>query len=294
MKKYIMGTYASTTDAKDAVEKLRQQGYPANSISVMADRTMVTDLGDVGVAVEDDMAYTSADENTWGRIKGFFGREEKDHGAVQTHRKDLQSGKILVLVDHSLVPEGLKMRHGQADMAQQQSNMAAQQNMDMSAQQDTTMHNEPHTEMQGAQNTQQMQGNDDETIRLAEEQLHVDKERVESGEVTLKKRVVEETKTIDVPVEHEELVIERKPMSGQMANGESFEDDTITIPLSEEQVHITKEPMLTEEVHVKKHMVSGTKHVSEQVRKEELDVDKNGNITVEDVDPVPTTSGASK
>jgi hypothetical protein len=50
---------------------------------------------------------------------------------------------------------------------------------------------------------------DEQTLRLHEEELRVSKERVQAGEVQVHKRVVTELQTMQVPVEREELVIER-------------------------------------------------------------------------------------
>ena len=56
---------------------------------------------------------------------------------------------------------------------------------------------------------------DQEGIELREEELRVEKERVEAGEVRLRKEVVKENKTIDVPVTHEEVVVEKRPVGGR-------------------------------------------------------------------------------
>jgi len=49
----------------------------------------------------------------------------------------------------------------------------------------------------------------DRTLRLHEEQLQVSKERVQTGEVQVHKRVVTELRTMQVPVQREEVVVER-------------------------------------------------------------------------------------
>jgi len=113
----------------------------------------------------------------------------------------------------------------------------------------------------------------DRTIQLREERLKVEKKPVTTGEVRVSKRVVSEHKTIDVPVEREEVVIERRPASGRAAKGDIGAED-IVIPVKEERVSVTKEPVVTEEVTVGKRKVQDTKHVAETVRKEELKVDE--------------------
>jgi len=119
----------------------------------------------------------------------------------------------------------------------------------------------------------------DRTIQLREERLKVDKSAVKTGEVHVSKRVVTEHKTIDVPVEREEVVIERRPASGRAARGDVAEEE-IVVPVKEERVTVTKQPVVTEEVSVGKRKVQDTKHVAETVRKEELDVDEKGDVKV--------------
>jgi len=117
------------------------------------------------------------------------------------------------------------------------------------------------------------------TIQLREERLKVDKAPVQTGEVRVGKRVVSERKTIDVPVEREEVVIERRPASGRAAEGDIREEE-IVVPVRGERVRVTKQPVVTEEVSVGKRKVRDTKHVSATVRKEELAVDEEGDVKV--------------
>ena len=56
-----------------------------------------------------------------------------------------------------------------------------------------------------------------DTIQVKEERLHAEKHPVEKGEVRVRKEVHTETKTLEVPVEREEVVIERTPVHGRSA-----------------------------------------------------------------------------
>jgi uncharacterized protein (TIGR02271 family) len=120
----------------------------------------------------------------------------------------------------------------------------------------------------------------DRTVQLREERLKVDKAAVKTGEVHVGKRVVTEHKSIDVPVEREEVVIERKPASGRAGAGSIAEEEEIVIPVKEEQVSVTKEAVVKEEVSVGKRKVQDTKHVAGTVRKEELEVHEEGDAHV--------------
>ena len=119
----------------------------------------------------------------------------------------------------------------------------------------------------------------DRTIQLREERLRVEKAPVQTGEVKVGKRVVTEHRTIDVPVEREEVVIERRPASGRADHAE-MADQEIVIPVKEERVTVHKEPVVTEEVSVGKRKVHETKHVDETIRKEEARIEREGNVKV--------------
>src|SRR5688572_27913038 len=54
-----------------------------------------------------------------------------------------------------------------------------------------------------------------QTVRAYQEQLHVQKTPQETGEARIRKEVHTEHKKLDVPVMREEVVIERRPASGQ-------------------------------------------------------------------------------
>lgn len=118
----------------------------------------------------------------------------------------------------------------------------------------------------------------DETSRMTayEEELDIDKRRVDKGEVNIRKEVSTEHKTIDVPVQREEVVIERRPASGERGGtiGESGHEE-IRIPVSEEQVEVTKQTVAKEDVVVGKRTVQDTQRVDETLRKEEIKIDSD-------------------
>jgi uncharacterized protein (TIGR02271 family) len=125
----------------------------------------------------------------------------------------------------------------------------------------------------------------DRTIQLREERLKVAKTPVQTGEVRVRKEVHTETRHIDVPVEREEVVIDRRPASGRVAGegiaaGDIGEGQEVRIPVREEQVNVSKEAVVTEEVSVGKRVVRDTERVSGDVRKEEVKVEQKGDVDV--------------
>jgi uncharacterized protein (TIGR02271 family) len=62
-------------------------------------------------------------------------------------------------------------------------------------------------------------------------------------------------------------------------------DQEIRVPLSEEKVQVDKVPVVREEVKVGKRTVSNTQNVSDQVRREELEVEGADENLRNDKDP---------
>lgn len=123
---------------------------------------------------------------------------------------------------------------------------------------------------------------EEERLALHEEQLHVDKKRVQTGEVDVEKYVVEDQQTIEVPVEREEVYIERRPVNKEAT---ALHDDDVTnhvhayeengrihVPVTEEEVEVTKKDVIAEEIVIGKKKVVDTETVSETVRREEVDI----------------------
>jgi uncharacterized protein (TIGR02271 family) len=118
---------------------------------------------------------------------------------------------------------------------------------------------------------------DGDRVQLFGEVLRVHKERISRGEVRVRKDVVTENQTIEVPVTREELVLERVAVSpntpASSANiGRSQE---IRVPLSEDSVRVEKQPVVREEVIVGKREVSDVARVGDELRHEELRVDSD-------------------
>lgn len=119
-----------------------------------------------------------------------------------------------------------------------------------------------------------------ERIELREEELRATKEQVKAGEVRVRKEVVEEEKSIDVPVTREEVVIERHPVSGRPVTGSIKEGEEIRVPLTEEEVRVEKRPVVKEEITVGKRKVQETETVRDTVRREEARIEEQGAARV--------------
>ena len=128
-------------------------------------------------------------------------------------------------------------------------------------------------------------GESGERVQLREEELRPRTETVEAGEVGIRKEVVTEQRSMDVPVTREEAVIERHPVERTPASGDIGEGEEVRVPLREEQVRAEKETVVTEEVNIGKRPVQETEQVSGTVRREEARVDTEGQVDVRRNEP---------
>ena len=118
--------------------------------------------------------------------------------------------------------------------------------------------------------------NDGELIR-SEEQLNVNKERVATGEARLRKYVVTDTESVEVPVEREEVRVERTPINAEDAKNYkgaiSGDSEEASVTLHEERVNVNKETVPVEKINLKKDTVRDTETHTEELRKEQIDTD---------------------
>ena len=122
--------------------------------------------------------------------------------------------------------------------------------------------------------TQESPADVETRIPLIEERLNVSKS-TSTSEATITKEPVTETKTVEVPVTHEELTVERRPASEstKTTTERPVQSKTDTkVQLNKEEVQVTKEPYVKEEVVVKKKPVTETRTVSDTVTSEKVDV----------------------
>ena len=113
-----------------------------------------------------------------------------------------------------------------------------------------------------------------QNIQLLGEVLRVHKDRINRGEVVVRKDIITETQNVQVPVTREELVVERRDVTGDTpARGAVGENQEVRIPLTEETASIDKGTVVREEVAVGKRPVQEVRDLSGDVRREELVVD---------------------
>ena len=114
-----------------------------------------------------------------------------------------------------------------------------------------------------------------QALTRSEEELQVDTKQVPRGKAGVRKRVVTEQQHRTVPVEREELRVQREPIrAGEGDRDAELSADERTIELREEQPVVDKRVVPKERVRIGKEVVRDQEHISEPVRKEQVEVHK--------------------
>ena len=249
----VMGVFHNETEAKEALEALREAGFARDQIGVAwhqdaVNIDYVNSLIHLGVA-QQQAAYYDSEFRTGRPVVSVRpdGRAQeaysilRNYGAYDYDQRDSQRSQGTA----ENIPAGGYGIAGR-DMAKQEN---------VSGQYATA----------------------GQSLPLREERLRVRKQTVSTGEVRLYKDVVTEQQDINVPVNREEVIVERHPGKGEVSDTPIGQEEIIRIPLYKDQVSINKVPVETGEVVIGKRIVQENQHITTTVRHEEPRVDKEGN-----------------
>lgn len=116
----------------------------------------------------------------------------------------------------------------------------------------------------------------DDAMTRSEEHLQVGTEKVETGRARLRKHVVTDMQTVTVPVTHEEVTLEREPITdsniGDATAGPALSDEEHEVVLTEERVVVNKETVPVERVQLGTEAVTEQREVTEEVAHEEVEL----------------------
>jgi uncharacterized protein (TIGR02271 family) len=261
----VAALFSSEPAAERAVTDLKTAGFSRDHIGI------ATVGGDAGTAAEGKGSF-------WNKVADVFGKDHHTETADELQGSLVESGipeQRARYFDEALTRGGVLVTVRDSDRAQEAAQILRKDGGDLGDQ------------AAASQTTARSQQPGTRKIQLLGEVLRIHKDRVQRGEVRLRKEVVTEKQNVEVPVSREELVIERtaggnREAGSQVGTGES----DIRVPLSEERVRVEKKPVVNEEVAVGKRAVQDTKRVSDDVRHEELNVDKQGEVDNAEVDPL--------
>ena len=142
---------------------------------------------------------------------------------------------------------------------------------------DTTGYTETTTNRHGTKGHDTSGPTTDDAMTLSEERLNVGTQQVEAGRARLRKYVVTENVTQTVPVSHEEVRVQREPITdanvGSAMDGPAISEEEHEVVLHAEQPVVTKEAVPVERVRLDTETVTEQQQVTDTVRKEQVDTD---------------------
>jgi uncharacterized protein (TIGR02271 family) len=296
----VVGVFANRGKADEAIASLQNAGFQSSQIReyVAKSRTsgpltglknafsaeqktseaVVNDLLDMGVAPE----HTN-----------FYQREyEAGHPLIAvTSSKRLQEASAILQKHGGYGPSEERRAAGAAGAATGAAYTGgASSEATMRKEGMRTTSNEPSTRKEGVRAAgydveaeRKRRGLEQEQhMRLHAEHLRASKQQAQLGEVVLRKEIVSEQEAIDVPLRHEEIVIERHALAEGPTNERLEEGQVIRIPVSGEQANLAKEVVTTGEVVIGKREVQETRHFSDTCRHEEARLEHQGDIPIWD------------
>jgi uncharacterized protein (TIGR02271 family) len=126
-----------------------------------------------------------------------------------------------------------------------------------------------------ARRAEKSQGREEIRIPLMHEEIDIEKVARESGHIRIHKTVHTEEKHFSVPVTREEVIIEHVAIGRDAAltGDDAFIEDTVDVPLYEEEVRVSKHSVLDEEVVVRTVAESVEREGTAMLRHEEAEVE---------------------
>jgi uncharacterized protein (TIGR02271 family) len=117
----------------------------------------------------------------------------------------------------------------------------------------------------------------DDAMTRSEEELQVGTQTREAGRARLRKYVTTEQQTVTVPVQREEVRIEREPITDAnldaATSGPAISEEEHEVTLREEEVVVETRAVPKERVRMDTETVTEERQVTEDVRKEQIEVD---------------------
>jgi uncharacterized protein (TIGR02271 family) len=257
MEKRIIGSFNSEQEVLYAIEGLKRQGHRETDIMVVAENRSSIPLvtSRTGVMVEADFQVSTL---AGAMMDSFVTMMTAGMGGIQTNT-----------LSSSLIERGLP--EFTAKQCEEEINKGK---IILLVDMNRTYDSPTYKAQYETENSR--------AVRLREEQLDITKERVQVGELQLHKEVIEEHRTVHVPLIRDEVYVERRPVINGKYDGSPFtEDEIIRIPITEERIEVTKRPVVVEEVIIGKRKVQETKQVQDIIRKEEARIERSAPSTME-------------
>jgi uncharacterized protein (TIGR02271 family) len=121
----------------------------------------------------------------------------------------------------------------------------------------------------------------DDAMTRSEEELRVGTQTRVRGRARLRKHVVTEEQQVTVPVQREEVRVEREPITDAnrdaATSGPEISEEDHEVVLREEEVVVDKQAVPKERVRLDTETVTEERQVSDEIRKERIEVEGDDN-----------------
>jgi uncharacterized protein (TIGR02271 family) len=265
-RRTVTAFFDDRSAAERAVENLVSQGVPLDQIRFMP-------------GYESNSAARQPDDNRgfWESLGDFFLPDEDRY----TYAEGLRRGGYLVslTVDEAMYETALDVLddEGTIDMDEREAGWRSegwqgyQSDSSVGRASGTSS---SRTSAAGAGSTARLTDRGEEVIPVVEEQLRVGKRDTASGRVRVRSYVIEQPVSEDVRLREEKVVVERRPTDRPLTGADKvFQDRSIDVEEHREEAVVSKEARVKEEVVVKKQVGERVEHVSDTVRRTEVEVE---------------------
>jgi uncharacterized protein (TIGR02271 family) len=231
-------------------------------------RAMVDRDGDRIGSIEDIYADDQTGEPEWALVKtGLFGTKSSFVPIVHASQRN---GDVQVPYDKQLVKDAPRVEADQHLSEAEEQQLWRHYGLDYGA---------------GQAGDDAAGRGVDEAMTRSEEKLWVGSETRERGRVRLRKYVTTEEATQTVPVQREEVRLEREPVTDAnldaATSGPELTESEHEVVLHEERPVVDKKVVPRERIRLDTDTVTEEQQVGEEVRKERIEVDE-GDTDVRD------------
>jgi uncharacterized protein (TIGR02271 family) len=219
--------------------------------------------GDKIGSIEEIYLDAETNEPEWALVNtGLFGRKST---FVPLRDADEADGKLRVPFDKATVKDAPKVEAGGQLSQREESELYRYYGIEYSAASPDT----------GGRETSD--ASTDDAMTRSEEELTVGTRERETGRARLRKYVVTEDVQQTVPVRREEVRVEREPITDANVEdataGAEISESEHEVTLKQEEPVVEKRTVPKERVRLEKDVESDEQQVSEQVRKERVELD---------------------
>ena len=240
------------------------------------DRTVIGSDGEKIGKVDELYLDRESDQPEWARVHtGFLGTKRS---FVPLAGASPKGEDVVVRVSKAQVKDAPGVDPDGELSEQEEMALFEHYGVPYTEQGTVTATHEPPTGTAGNEKGHDVSGpTTDDAMTRSEEELHIGTASRERGRARLRKYVVTEEVQQTVPVQREEVRVEREPITDanidRATDGPAISDEEHEVVLHEEEVVIEKRAVPKERIRLEKDTVTDEQQVSDELRKEQIEVD---------------------